>query len=100
MKKEKNCKLPAPMKIQPGDFIPGSLYLRLIEAYKEYDAHQKQIISRLQTDLDFLMFENPDAEKTLRERHELLTLRNVVYQLRNERELLLCQIAKLRMRND
>lgn len=82
-------------KIKPGDIISGSLYLKLIEDYKVYDAKQKKIIKRLQTDLDYLMFENPDGKKILDCKHELETLRRRITQLRKDNELLICRIANM-----
>lgn len=83
------------MKILPNDIIPGSVYLRLIEDYKAYDARQKKTIRRLQTDLDYLMFENPGIRKILDMKCELETLRMRVARLRKDNEALLCRIANM-----
>lgn len=83
------------VKIKPGDIISGSMYLKLIEDYRTYDARQKKIIKRLQTDLDYLMFENPGGGEALDMKRELETLRKRVAQLRRDNEVLLCRIANM-----
>ncbi len=83
------------MRVRPGDIISGAMYLKLIDDYKAYDARQKKIIRRLQTDLDYLMFENPGSGKILDMKCELETLRKRVAQLRKDNEALLCRIANM-----
>lgn len=83
------------MRVRPGDIISGAMYLKLVEDYKAYDARQKKAIRRLQTDLDYLMFENPGSGKALDMKRELETLRKRVAQLRKDNEALLCRIANM-----
>jgi len=71
------------------------VYLKLVEEYKAYDARQKQIIKRLQTDLDYLVFENPDSEKYLRQAREMRVLQERLHRLRQENERLLCRVVQL-----
>ncbi len=85
----------AELKIRPNDVISGSMYLKLIEDYRAYDARQKKVIRRLQTDLDYLMFENPGSVKTLGLKHEVETLRKRVAQLRKDNEALLCRVVNM-----
>lgn len=81
------------MRVRPDDIISGAAYLKLVEDYKAYDARQKKVIKRLQTDLDYLMFENPDSMKSLDRKRELEALRKRVAQLRKDNEELICKIA-------
>jgi len=83
------------MKIQPNDIISGSMYLKLIADYKAYDARQKAVIKRLQTDLDYLIFEHPDYGKSLEQARELRVLQERICQLRRENEKLLCRVIQL-----
>ncbi len=83
------------MKIQPNDTVSGAMYLKLIEDYRAYDARQKKIIKRLQTDLDYLMFENPGGGKALDMKRELEILRKRVAQLRKDNEALLCRVVNM-----
>lgn len=93
---ETRCtRLSSEANIQETDVISGALYLKLIRAYKDYDERQKKVIKRLQTDLDFLMFENPELENLLERHNELNNLRNSIAKLKKDNEWLLCRNVQL-----
>lgn len=71
------------------------MYLKLIEDYKAYDAEQKMVIRRLQTDLDFLKFENPEYIKLLRRNEEFINLQRKVRALSRENERLINKLATI-----
>lgn len=95
----KNFELPAAPKMLTSDSVSGSLFLKFIQAYKEYDDQQKRIIRNLQTDLDFLLFEEPERARLLAKERELNTLRRTVCRLRKDNEDLICRLALLQARH-
>lgn len=66
---------PKTMKIQAADVISGSLYLKLIADYQEYDKRQKEYISSLESRISDLtqVFEETRSgnKKTILEKLEL-----------------------------
>lgn len=76
------------------------MYLKLVEDYKAYDVEQKKVIRCLQTDLDFLKFENPEYIKLLRRNSEFKKLQKEVHRLRQENEILISKIAILQKRRN
>lgn len=101
------------MDIRPTDVISGTLYLKLVNDYKEYDRRQKEIIYDQQQRIKFLEWQVEDMRieieesetksneklrgKLLRQRDALKSYMNVISKLRKEVESLTVKNVQLTM---
>lgn len=93
---------PKPMKIQASDVISGSLYLKLISDYREYDKRQKEYILSLESRVSELMEVLEETrtgrtkelfKKLERRKRTIFMQGGTIRKLKNENAELLCKLA-------
>lgn len=83
------------MEIKPNDIISGSLYLKLLNDYKRYDARQKNIIADLRNQVDFLQWETEDLRIALEESDYNTIHDKLLRKLKNQRVTLKDYLKKI-----